>query len=394
MRKMFKKAVSLAVALTLIIAVLPAMGTAFAAEIGETTQFVIAPRLFNITETGTAGDNTALPTDKSFLFDYLDAGESINTNNATAQSYHRDWKLFLTNWRSDNKTDLTNMDIDASNGMYFHWGSGSGWIAMKVRNFDAGTYNIKIKSDPQRGRVIGLYVLDNATYGNADVATITSAITNMATGVQKVGSADFYGRVGKPAEKLFDSNYGTGHYCINTTLSEAEFGNAVFNSNSEQILVFKDEGPGKLDGKEETSGDDKKFLSIAAISFTPVAPLKNANVFGDKAAFIENTDNGESWLYLVSALDSLVYDEAGFEVSIGGAEATTVKTEDVYSTLIVDGESYFTPEDFGLTSSNYLYLTKTLLTGFTGRTVNFKPYAVQGGETISGSEYQVTLKTN
>lgn len=398
-KKVFRKAASLVLALALVISMAPAMGIASAVE-GETTTFIFAPRIINKefvgTDSGTLNSSISL----NSLFEYLDVGDSTYIPN-----HYRNWKLFLTNWRSDNTTDIANAGMNNQQGLFFRYGSGSGWIALKVRGFDAGTYNVKVKAYPQKGRNIGLYVLDNATYGEADVATITNAINNYSTteGVQKVGNADFYGKAGGVSEKLYDSIYSkttdSGYYGIQISLSEGEFGNATFvgDSSSEYILVFKDEGEGVLDGNE-TSSSTEKYLSIAALCFTPTtATAKNATTFGNTAAFVERTeDNGDAILHLVSAIESVNYSKVGFNLKVNGGSVDTDTTTTVYDSITMnnnDGSTKeFTAADFGLGNGLLYVVSKKLDAGFTGQTIDFTPFAVKGEETITGSTYQATLK--
>ncbi|MBQ6845521.1 MAG: hypothetical protein IJO61_00175 [Oscillospiraceae bacterium] len=399
-KKFFKKAMSAIIAFALVFSIVPAMGIASAADVGETTTFIFAPRLFTVAElTGTGSSSMPSGYDKNFLFNYLEVGESEH-----APEYYRNWKLFRTNWRSDNTTDMENADVNSTQGLYFRYGSGSGWVAMKIKGFDAGTYNIKVKSYPQKGRNIALYVLDDAIYGNADVATITNAIANYSSlnGVEKIGNADFYGRPGNASEKLYDSVYSkttdAGYYCINASLAEAEFGNVTFSgdASTEHIFVFKDEGQGVLAGNE-TSSSTEKYLSIAALSFTPVAATaKNANIFGNTAAFFEKTNADSCDLYLVSAIDSLDYAGAGFEVSVDGGESEELSTDTVYNSISFtnsDGSTTtYTSDDLGL-SGKYLYVAKKTLDSFSGQKINFRPFAVTvSDETVEGSAYEVTMK--
>ncbi|MBQ6697890.1 MAG: hypothetical protein IJN09_02500 [Oscillospiraceae bacterium] len=406
MNKVLKKAVSLVIAVALAIAVLPAMSLA-SATAGETTTFAISPQVFSMLKNGTSTSATIAAKDvESLLFNYIDKGDLVDI-----PYYHKDWKLFtIDNWRTD-ASDLTNANIYAAHGLAFEYGSENGWIALKVRGFKAGTYSLKVRSFPLRGRVIGLYVLDNETYGEKP-ENIAGAIATMSDGVQKVGSADFYGREGSAKTKYYDSVYSENSSAAfayaDAVLSEVEFGNAVFSGDetTEYILVFKDEGPGQLDGKEKKPSDSasdptasrQRHISIATLSFTPTtATAKNADVFGNTAAFIEHTnDSSEAMLYLVSAIESVNYSKVGFNLKVDGISVDTDTTTTVYDSLTMsndDGSTKeFTAADFGLNGGLLYVVSKKLDAGFTGQTIDFTPFAVKGEETITGSTYQATLK--
>ncbi len=392
-KKVFRKAASLVLALALVISMAPAMGIVSASEIRETTQFVMAPRLFTITELTGSGESL-MPSGYTvdFLYDYLDAGMSKD-----GTQYHRDWKLFRTNCATTGS-----VEVKSDAGVLFSGFTSGSWVALKIRGFEAGMYNIKIRSLPLKGRTIGLYVLDD-TYSDMDVSGITDVINNYESkaGVQKVGTADAFGKVGVK-EKLYDSNYNSSYYCIDTALSELEFGNVTFDKgNSEYIFVFRYDAYGKADGNETIPSGDKNIFSIAAISFAPTTVAKNATVFGDTAAFIEQTDDGKSFLYLLSAIDSLDYNNVGFDnITINNEDVGVLDTKTVYEKIIIPNENdssfpetEFKSKEFGI-DNGYVYVVKKELGAFAGQTVKFRPFAVKDDETITGSTYQVKLKSN
>ena len=404
-KKVFRKAASLVLALALVISMVPAMGIA-SATAGETTTFVISPRMLNSEFSGTTSGTMPNTFTTDDLYSYCEVGGSEHLS-----AYHRDWKLFMKNWPSVNGGDS---GVTGANGLYFWYGTfGESWIAMKVRGFDKGVYNVKVGATPQRGCVVGLYLLDNNVYGDKSADEISKALNENAIGVKKIGEADAFGRTGKSVE-AYDSVYANTvtngdntYYGIKTTLSELEYGNVEFagDTNTEYILVFKVEKAGKLDGAEvapkKSNGSDyssEKYISIATLSFTPTtATAKNADTFGNTAAFVEHSeDNGDAMLYLVSAIDSLNYSKVGFNLKVDGISVDTDTTTTVYDSLTMsndDGSTKeFTAADFGLNGGLLYVVSKKLDAGFTGQTIDFTPFAVKGEETITGSTYQATLK--
>lgn len=390
-----RKAVSAVLALAFVIALMPTM-FASAAEVGDTITFGLSPRLVNKYELGQTA--TTKITDLKTLNSYVDVGAtSIVENN----KYYRNWKYFDSNFSGSK-------GMTASNGLFFSDGNYGEWFALKVRGFEQGFYNVKVNAVPKQGCIWGLYLLDNSIYGSAGTETITAAVENMSDGVTKIGEADLFGREQlSTMPNIYDSaDSATSHTNNNTPYNEIEFGTVSLtgNTNTEYILVFRAEKAGVLDGKESNPINStgatvgtRRYIAMFALSFTKTTAAKNADVFGDTAAFIEHTDSGTSNLYLISAIDSLDYSEVGFK--LGDAEES-VETDTVYERLTMtnddDSTLSYTAADFGL-SGKYLYVVKKTLTeGFAGQTINFKPYAVSvdGETTIEGSTYQATLKSN
>ncbi len=385
-----RKVISAVLVLSLVIAVMPTM-FASAAEVGDKIVMGFAPRNINIYELNAGG--TAKIADITTLGNYVDKGTAAYD---TKKTYYRNWKYFAQNFSGTSS-------MSAPNGLNFSDGKNKDWFAIKIRGFESGIYNIKINAVPQKGCIWGLYLLDDSVYGSADITTITTAVETSSSGVIKIGEADLYGRAEIPnstSNFIYDSAAPANKITTNTTpYNEIEFGNVKLtgDASTEYILLFRVERDGVLDGEETSISKTAGYISMFALSFTKTTAAKNADVFGDTAAFIEHTDNGTSNLYLISAIDSLDYSEVGFK--LGDAEER-IETDTVYERLTMtnddDSTLSYTATDFGL-SGKYLYVVrKTLTEGFTGQIINFKPYAVSvGGETtIEGSTYQATLKSN
>jgi|GEM_PF-1253339 len=407
MNKVLKKAVSLVIAVALAIAVLPAMSLASAAEIGETTTFVFNPKLINKSELTGKEDssvNISAPDGETQnpLYDYLKVGES-----EYAPNYYRNWKLFAYNTSST-------ASIDATNGMQIQYARATNkhYFAIKVKGFEEGIYNVKLDALPLDGGIVGLYVLDNAVYGNKTIAEITALMENPSgnDGVRKIGEADFYGRAGT-AGVLYDTAYRTttdpdyAPYASGSAV--AELGNVTFSGTAEDehIVVIRYEGQGVLEGTETSGNTNGRRLSIRALSFTKTTEAKKKGTFGDYAAFIEETNEGISSLYLISAIDSLNYAKVGFDLSTdGGVTWENLETTEAYeaiNTSGIQGDESKNPTTattltydsgkFGL-DSGFVYVVSKNIGSFTGQTVQFKPFAIKGDTKIEGSTYQVTLK--
>ncbi|MBQ6845528.1 MAG: hypothetical protein IJO61_00210, partial [Oscillospiraceae bacterium] len=177
MRKIsLKRVLSFVLALSLVVGMLPQFENAFAADDGSITfgfSFTKYYKAFEDTSAAAFYDGDV----ETKLADYF-----------KSDSYSRNWRFFTKSWsRASSWGGYT-----GGNGLYLRDGSYGDWFALKVKGFGAGTYDISAITYPQRGCVWGLYVLDNATYGNANADTITTAIVNYATtsGVQKIGEVD------------------------------------------------------------------------------------------------------------------------------------------------------------------------------------------------------------
>lgn len=368
-----RKAVSAVLALAFVIALMPTM-FASAAEVGDTITFEFLPDPIK------EGENLGTLSSVEDLSDYFAQSEE--------NTYSRDWKFFS---KKISNTSATN-GITQNHGMYYDDGGikyAGDWIALKVKGIPEGVYNIRMTNNPsiKKGCIWGLYILDSSTQ--------TSKIDDMLISENKVGEVDLYGSV----------------------RSELEFGTTSLNGNTgEYIVVLRAERGGYLNADETcpTNSSGKTlstaaYLSIKSLIFTKTTEARESEVFGDHAAFIEHTDTDEANLYLISAIESLNYSKVGFKLKVGNSDIELVPTTKVYTGISIPAKQLlssggnqeettlsYTAADFGL-SGKYLYVVKKTLTeGFTGQTINFKPYAVSvdGETTIEGSTYQATLKSN
>lgn len=382
MNKVFKKAVSLVIAAALVIAVLPAMSLASAAEIGETTTFVFTADKINGRENNNSLNDGRTEISMGALeqmSSYVEIG-AVDVD----VDYYRHWSFW---GKYINNNTNGSGGITKQHGIYYDIGSDgrlSSWFALKIKGIEAGTYNVKMGKDSstKKGCNWTLYILDPKKFSADDKTSINTALNSLSEGVQKVGTVDVYG----------------------STDTELEFGNVSLSGiDGEYIALFRAETVGALDGIEtaptNSSGviASRTYFAIKSLSFIPTTAAKNADVFGNTAAFIEHTDGNNAMLYLVSAIDSLNYNNVGFEVKVGEEAKENLDTQTVYDMLTMtnadSSTKEFTAADFGL-SGKYLYVVSKNIGSFTGQTVQFKPFAVKGDTTTEGSTYQVKLKSN
>ncbi|MBQ7120583.1 MAG: hypothetical protein IJO09_10240 [Oscillospiraceae bacterium] len=382
MKKFLKKATSLVVAFAIVAAFIPVSGlNASAAEVGDTVTFGMSYGTYYKTYEDTESAAFYNADVATLLGEYYES-----------DTYCRNWRVFAQSW--DREIDWCG--YTGGNGLFYRDAKSYGsWFALKVKGFGAGKYDISAVNYPQRGCVWGLYVLDNSIYGNADADTITNAITNYATtsGVQKIGEVDTYGAVSQGTVDATDSTTpaktNKGSWVV------SNFGEAAFvgDPETEHILVFRAEREGTLEEGDTapSQGKSEKYISLFGLTFTYTGglPAQNEENFGSSAAFFEKTENGDCNVYLVSAIDSLDYINAGFKVAVDGGASETIMTETVYQKITVDGEEY-DATDFGL-SDGYLFVAKKTLAAFTGQDIDFKPFATAASGEVAGSTYCATL---
>ena len=396
-----RKAVSAGLALSLVIALMPTM-FASAAEVGDTVTMGTSFTLYKAYEKTDATSFTSTEHISSGLGDYFEG-----------ESYVRNWRFFKTNWESNGDQP----GFSGVNGLYFRGTSTTkgDWFALKVKGFESGVYRINVHTNALRGCVWELYLLDNESYGGDAVtsANITEAIDNMSSGVTKIGEVDLYGEP-SAGYTVIDST-DVNKKKLSTAATNLDFGTATFgeNKDTEYILVFRAKDYGVIySGESIPTVKSEFYIAMHGISFTKTTAAKNSTVFGNTAAFVEHTDNGDANLYLVSAIDSINYSKVGFELMVDDASAETLETTTVYDKITMPARTVttkatdssegattdtikeYTAANFGL-SGKYLYVVKkTLSEGFTGQTIQFKPFAVNSTGEIAGSTYQATLKSN
>lgn len=369
-KKFFKKAMSAIIAFALVFSIVPAMGTASAADVGEITFEFNCRKINGVENSNALNATTALSRiEMENMTSYVELG-SISDH----ASYYRKWSVFGTYIKGNGSP--VDGGITAQHGLYYNLGSDGkipSWFALKVKGLTSGTYNIKMQKDAstKKGCKWALYVLNASAYTTIDA--INTAITDST--VTKVGTVD---------------NYGSAD-------TELEFGTITLSGNTDEyILVFRAEAAGVLNGNETESSTTRAYFAIKSLSFIPTVKAKNANIFGNTAAFFEKTNADSCDLYLVSAIDSLDYAGAGFEVSVDGGESEELSTDTVYKSISFtnsDGSTTtYTSDDLGL-SGKYLYIAKKTLDSFSGQKINFRPFAVTvSDETVEGSAYEVTMK--
>jgi len=222
----------------------------------------------------------------------------------------------------------------------------------------------------KKGCICAVYILDDDLYGSATEAEITNALNNNAAGVQKIAEKDFY----QNTTKTIDCGAAN-----------------VKKTKSGDVLVVIQATALSEQEKEAGNTNSNYFINFSGITFTYTGglPAQNEETFGSSAAFFEKTENGDCNVYLVSAIDSLDYINAGFEVAVDGGASETIMTETVYQKITVDGEEY-DATDFGL-SGGYLFVAKKTLAAFAGQDIDFKPFATAASGEVAGSTYCVTL---
>ncbi len=362
-----RKAVSLVLALSLVIALMPTM-FASAAEVGDKVEFTMN---LNVAKTGTLDTNYEMGgKDNKYvlvrsLTEYVDGDSS------------RDWKYYSDTVTTASGSEIT--PLGSSAGLYFDGSKQNAWAAFKFRGIDAGSYNLTLLNNTanNKGCVYEVYILDDDKYGEATDEEITSALDSESEGVSYVGEQDVF----QNSEETID--FGT------VNIKKAKSGDVMVVIRAVELSTQS-----LVDGNSSKSS---YFIMLNGLTFTYTGelPAQNKEIFGDTAAFFEKTENNDCNVYLISAIESLNYSKAGFKVEIGEGNAEEIGTETVYEKLTVDGVDY-TAKNFGLNSGFLYVVKKTLTEGFTGQTINFKPYAVSvdGETTIEGSTYQATLKSN
>ncbi|MBQ2742447.1 MAG: hypothetical protein IJO61_00225 [Oscillospiraceae bacterium] len=362
MKKFLKKATSLVVAFAIVAAFIPVSGlNASAAEVGDTVTFDMT---ITACQLGTEGvDWQPNTSDKNrphprSLTNYVDGTTS------------RNWKYY-----ADNVINGTNSEIafSASVGIYFDGNKQNAWVALKVRGVDAGSYDLALLNvtSNYKGCIYDVYILDDDIYGNATGDEITSALDNNSVGVTKVGRQDVY----------------------QNTVEKIDFGTAnIKKTKSGDVMVVV--RAVEKSTQEKVTGNTNPsayFINLKGLTFTYTGglPAQNEETFGSSAAFFEKTENGDCNVYLVSAIDSLDYINAGFKVAVDGGASETIMTETVYQKITVDGEEY-DATDFGL-SDGYLFVAKKTLAAFTGQDIDFKPFATAASGEVAGSTYCATL---
>lgn len=355
-----RKAVSAVLALSLVIALMPAM-FASAAEVGDTITFDMTTPSCQAGEQGVDwepnSNDSNRPNPRS-LTNYVDGATS------------RNWKYYADTVINGNSSEIA---FASSIGIYFDGNKQNAWVALKVRGVDIGSYNLKLNNvtSNYKGCIYDVYILDDDIYGNATADEITEALDNNSIGVAKVGRQDVF----------------------QNTVEAIDFGTANIKEtkSGDVMVVIRAAEKSEQELVEDNKNKSAYFINLKGLTFTYTGelPAQNKETFGSSAAFFEKTEDGECNVYLVSAIDSLNYSKAGFKVAADDEEAEEIDTTTVYEKLTVDGTEY-DASDFGL-DSGFLYVVKKTLSSFVGQTIDFKPFAVNSTGEIAGSTYRATV---
>ncbi|MBQ2742120.1 MAG: Ig-like domain-containing protein, partial [Oscillospiraceae bacterium] len=295
----FRRVLSLVLALVIVVGMLP-QTVIFAAD-GEKTVFGFSSAKYYKTFEDTSVSSLSDGEVATKLADYF-----------KSDGYSRNWKFFAQSWSSTSGW----CGYTGGNGLYFRYGQYGDWFSLKVKGFNKGTYDISAITAPQRGCVWGLYVLDNATYGNANADTITTAIVNYATtsGVQKIGEVDLYGKISAGKVDASDSTASTVTNSGNWAVSN--FGNAAFSGNAETeyILVFRAEREGTIEGDDvKPTQTSERYISLFGLTFEKVEALKEITAKDISAKVGDKLPDIKSLISWISTSGTAVAGEKVFE---------------------------------------------------------------------------------
>ncbi|MBR2181087.1 MAG: hypothetical protein IJ949_04260, partial [Oscillospiraceae bacterium] len=235
-----RKAVSLVLALSLVIALMPTM-FASAAEVGDKVTYDFTPTKIIQNE---AENND---------FEYANAGKTAVLTK-TLDDYFESAN-YVRNWKYFSQTLTGAPWTTGANGTYFDGGAYGNWAAFKVKGISEGTYNVTFgkPASNTKGCVWAMYILDGETYANADNEAITSAIADtLGNDVVKVGEFDTYANAN----------------------ASIDLGNVGIKGNEtgEYIVVFKAIREGQVDeGETEPSNKTSRFIAMTSLTFTYVS---------------------------------------------------------------------------------------------------------------------------
>jgi len=274
--KVLKKLMSLAIAASLIIAVLPLSYAE--GETPTTVKFDFTSS--NIMKYETVGEDYEAATFQSdgvtpksvltkSVTDYFATGDSSVSG---GESYCRNWKYFGASIDMSKRAD----NITSADGMTFYLKSNewdeadaSLWIAFKVKGLVAGDYVLSLNprtSGNKDGCVWVFYILedDEAYYTESVVntAAVTDAIDTLADGVTKVGEVDTWGN----------------------SKSSMEIGNVTLSggSDKEYIVLMRSERPGAIaDGESSSATVSQDRIRMLGLTFTPTDANTMANAAFD-----------------------------------------------------------------------------------------------------------------
>lgn len=186
-----------------------------------------------------------------------------------------------------------------------------------------------------------------------------------------VGMIAIVGMIGLNHETQAEttSNYAVSvkesvEYVLNTDLNEAEQIEQVFGESSPTMDGYLFGGWYQDTNGEKTpikTEEQKNKAETIYAKFVPahVMSIKVQNYFGTA-----NTENqtGVTQARIISAVDSLKYEQVGFEVWIGDTYIGKYETKDVYSRLLVknsDNETtpYEATQLFGEAASKFMVMT-------------------------------------
>ncbi|MBQ7120580.1 MAG: S-layer homology domain-containing protein [Oscillospiraceae bacterium] len=258
MRKIsLKRVLSFVLALSLVVGMLPQFENAFAADDGVVSfSFTKTVAQYGEEKTdwsywttadGVAKDNTYVNTRS--LTEYYNDGIKV-----------RNWKYFDDTMHNKANASKAGGYLYTASSTYAqgHSTNWNNWIAFKVKGLATGTYTVKMTAADNRGCVIGMYILDNSVYGNADTATITEATDDtLGNGVTKLNEVDLWGNA---------SN--------NLTY---DFGNVNLegNTETEYIVLFKMERAGELaNGETSSATKSEARLHFNTLTFEKIEALK------------------------------------------------------------------------------------------------------------------------
>jgi len=359
----FRKGISLVLAIAMLISILPQTQVFAAPSSKITFTFANAETKLGAEGTDWSYWTTAQGASKANTYVNLRSLKNYYSNGTDV----RNWRYF----------DDTMVNKDAAKpfgGLYSAsggtWATGSAttwgnWLAFKVKGLHTSSYNVSFTALDTRGCVIGMYVLDNAVYGNSTTAEITEALANSSNGVTKVGELDFFG-----AAKGTKMQFGS------VTLSGSE--------STEHIVVFKMEGAGTLDEgetSEKTSSEPRLYInSLVFEEIEVLAEIRGSKTSAtvgeevlpdfswistsgaecaaekviDEIVFTENDDgavlqgsNGK--LYAVKAGQAKLYIKGSLASGLGGS-----KTSDEITVTVSENSRAFNGESvyFDLSAVN------------------------------------------
>lgn len=186
-----------------------------------------------------------------------------------------------------------------------------------------------------------------------------------------VGMIAIVGMIGLNHETQAEttSNYAVSvkesvEYVLNTDLNEAEQIEQIFGKSSPTMDGYLFGGWYQDKNGEKTpikTEEQKNAAETIYAKFVPahVMSIKVQNYFGTA-----NTENqtGVTQARIISAVDSLKYEQVGFEVWIGDTYIGKYETKDVYSRLLVknsDNETtpYEATQLFGEAASKFMVMT-------------------------------------